>query len=243
MNPDVRVSADITELSARAGAAVVTEIASAVQAAGRCSLVLSGGTTPRTLYGLLGSKFRDQIPWADLHVFWGDERWVPPDDARSNYRLAREALLDHVPCPPANVHPMPTHLPRPDEAASEYEATLRDYAGGEWPRFDVMLLGFGADGHTASLFPRSPALRETTRAVVAATAPVEPSSRLTLTYPVLASAAHIHFLVAGADKAPVLRRVLTGSADPDTYPAAGVRSAGGTMTWWVDRAAAAQLSF
>jgi 6-phosphogluconolactonase len=242
MNPDVRVSDDIRELSTRAAEAVVTSITGAVQTTGRCSLVLSGGSTPRPLYELLATKYRDQIPWPDLHVFWGDERYVSPDDARSNYRLAREALLDHVACPAANIHPMPTHLAQPDAAARAYETTLRDYFDGGGPRFDVVLLGFGTDGHTASLFPGSPALRERTRWVVAATAPAEPPSRLTLTFPILARAAHIHFLVAGADKAQVLERVLTGSADPEIYPAAGVASSGGTLTWWLDRAAAARLA-
>jgi 6-phosphogluconolactonase len=242
MSIDVRVSTDIHQLSARAAEAVATALTDAVQARGRCSLVLSGGSTPRTLYELLATELRDRIPWRDLLVFWGDERYVSHDDRLSNYRLAREALLDRVPCPAANVHPMPTHLADPDAAAMEYEATLRSRFDGEWPRFDVLLLGFGADGHTASLFPRSPALKERTRWVVAATAPANPTSRLTLTFPLLARAAHVHFLAAGADKAAVLARVLSGSADPESYPAAGVQRAGGTPTWWIDRAAAAQLS-
>ena len=131
MKPDVRVCADVNELSRRAAEAVVRTINDTARATGRCSLVLSGGNTPRTLYGLLASEFRDQIPWARVHVFWGDERYVSPDDPDSNYRMARETLLDHVPCPAGNVHPMPTHFPSPADAARDYERTLRNYFGND----------------------------------------------------------------------------------------------------------------
>ena len=120
VKPDLRVFPDVNELSLRAAEAVAKTLNEAVRATGRCSLVLSGGSTPRTLYGLLASRFRDQIPWAHMHVFWGDERYVPPGDAHSNYRMAKETLLDHVPCPAANVHPMPTHFSDPDAAARDY---------------------------------------------------------------------------------------------------------------------------
>ena len=156
----MRVFADVNELSMQAGQAAVRTINESVRGAGRCSLVLSGGNTPRTLYGLLASEFRDQIPWAHVHVFWGDERYVAPDDPDSNYRMAKETLLDHVPCPAGNVHPMPTHFPSADAAARDYENTLRNYFGTDWPHFDLSLLGLGEEGHTASLFPGSPALGE-----------------------------------------------------------------------------------
>ena len=126
VKPDVRVYADVNELSLRAAQAAVQTINDSVRATGRCSLVLSGGSTPRTLYGLLASEFRDQIPWAHVHVFWGDERYVSPDDPDSNYRMARETLLDHVPCPAGNIHPMPTHFPSPDAAAREYEKSAEE---------------------------------------------------------------------------------------------------------------------
>jgi 6-phosphogluconolactonase len=125
MKSDVRVFADVNELSLRAAEASVRTINQSVQTNGRSSLVLAGGRTPRTLYHMLSSEFRDQIPWTKVHVFWGDERYVPPDDPKSNYRMARETLLDHVSCPAGNVHPMPTHLPDPDVAARDYEKTLR----------------------------------------------------------------------------------------------------------------------
>jgi 6-phosphogluconolactonase len=237
--PDVRVCADARDLSERAAAATLEIIAEAVGHHGRCSLVLSGGSTPRALHRLLASKYRDQVPWPQLHLFWGDERFVPPDDLESNYRMARESLLDRVPLPASNIHPMPTQSLSPDAAARDYERTLRAEAGSHWPAFDLLLLGLGEDGHTASLFPGSPALNETTRWVVAATAPVEPFIRLTLTLPAIASAARIFVLVSGASKANALEHVLNPAADPQTYPAAALRSAGPDVTWWVDRTARA----
>jgi 6-phosphogluconolactonase len=238
MKPDLRVFVDANELSLRAAEAAVRLINDSVRLHGRFSVALAGGSTPRSLYHLLASQFRDQIPWTKVHVFWGDERYVPPGDPQSNYRMAREALLDHVPCPAGNVHPMPTHLSDPDVAARDYENTLRGYFSKEWPHFDLVLLGLGEEGHTASLFPRSAALEEKQRWVIAVEAPAEPPLRLTLTLPVFTHAANVHFLVGGSNKARALHQVLTGSPDPKNYPAAGVRPVQGTVIWWVDRQAA-----
>ena len=238
---DVRTCADAHDLSERAAAATAATIAAAVTRHGRCSLILSGGHTPRALYALLGSTYRDDVPWSRVHVFWGDERYVPSDDSASNYRMARESLLDQVPIPVQNIHPMPTHLSSPEAAAHEYERTLRAEAGQHGPAFDLMLLGMGEEGHTASLFPGSAALQETTRWVVAVTVPAAPATRLTLTLPAIAAAARIFVLVSGAAKAGALAHVLNPEADPDEYPAAGLRSASGLVTWWVDRAAASGL--
>jgi 6-phosphogluconolactonase len=240
VKPDVRVCADVNQLSLRAAQAAVHTINDSVRATGRCSLVLSGGSTPRTFHGLLASDFRDEIPWASVHVFWGDERYVSPDDPDSNYRMAKETLLDHVPCPAGNIHPMPTHFPSSDAAAREYERTLRTYFGTEWPHFDLLLLGLGEEGHTASLFPGSSALDEQTRWVVAVKTPANPPLRLTLTLPALTRAINIYVLVTGSKKANALHHVLASVPDPNTYPAAGVRFTEGTLIWWVDRAAAAQ---
>lgn len=237
--PDLRVCADLADLSRRAAEATVATTNDAVRTRGRCSIVLSGGSTPRTLYRLLASEFRARIPWPNVQVFWGDERYVSPDDSRSNYRMAKEALLDHVPCPPANIHPMPTHFPSADVAARDYERTLRNHFVGEWPHFDLVLLGIGDDGHTASLFPGSLALAERTRWVVAAQAPVDPQLRLTLTLPALTRAAAVYVLVTGASKAEALRHVLEGPGDRIKYPAAGVRLGADSVTWWADREAAA----
>ena len=239
MKPDLRVCADLTELSRRAAEAVVGTITEAVRTAGTCSIVLAGGSTPRTLYRLLASEFRARIPWSNVQVFWGDERYVPPDDSRSNHRMAKEALLDRVPCPPANIHAMPTDCPNADVAATDYERTLRHYFVEEWPRFDLVLLGIGDDGHTASLFPGSRALAERRRWVVAAQAPVEPHVRLTLTLPALTRGRAVFVLAAGATKAQALQHVLEGTGDSIKYPAAGIRLAKGTVVWWADREAAA----
>ena len=234
---DLRVCANHADLSRRAEAAVAT-INGAVRAAGTCSIVLSGGSTPRVLYSLLASEFRAQTPWANVQVFWGDERYVPPEDPRSNYRMAKETLLDYVACPPANIHPMPTHFPSAEVAARDYERTLRNHFGGKWPNFDLVLLGIGDDGPTASLFPGSLALAERTRWVVAARAPVEPYVRLTLTLPALTRTAAVYVLVAGAAKADAVRHVFEGAGDWINYPAAGVRVAAESVIGWADREAA-----
>ena len=242
MTADVRVYSDVNELSLYAAQAAVAVIRHAVDTAGTCSLVLSGGDTPRTLYGLLASRFRDEVPWTQVHLFWGDERYVPQNDAHSNYRMAREALLQRVPCPAANIHPMPTQSPDPDAAARDYEATLRSHFPGTGPRFDLLLLGLGPEGHTASLFPESPAIAEPTRWVLAVKAPTDPAVRLTLTPPALSQAAHVYFLVAGSGKAGALGQVVSGTVDPQIYPAAAIRPVHGKITWWVDRGAAAELA-
>lgn len=236
MRPDVRICTDVDELSLGAGEAAVRIVNEAAQGAGRCSVVLSGGTTPRTLYGLLASTFEKDIPWAQLHIFWGDERYVPLEDVRSNYRMAKEALLDHVPCPGEDI-PMPTHLASPDAAARDYETTLKRYFARGRPGFDLVLLGLGPEGHTASLFPRSPVLAETRRWVRAAWAPADPPMRVTLTWPALDAARNIHVLVSGSNKAQALEHVLGGAPDPLVYPAAHIRMAEGSVIWWVDRQA------
>jgi 6-phosphogluconolactonase len=242
MKPDLRVCADIADLSRQVAEAAVGTINDAVRTLGKCSVVLSGGSTPRTLYSLLASQYRAQIPWAHVHVFWGDERYVPPGDPRSNYRMAKEALLDHVPCPAANIHRMPTHFPSADVAARDYERTLRRHFVKDWPDFDLVLLGLGDDGHTASLFPGSLALAERTRWVVAARVSAEPQLRVTLTLPALTRAATVYFLVAGSTKSDALQHVLEGPADWIRYPAAGVRLGTASVIWWADRLAATPAS-
>ena len=238
MKPDVRVCADISELSLRAGEAAVRAISEAARGRGRCSLVLAGGSTPRALYGLLASRFKQEIPWSLIQVFWGDERYVPLIDAKSNYRMAKETLLDHVPCPTANVHPMSTHFASPDAAARDYETTLRTFFAGERPCFDLVLLGLGPEGHTASLFPGSPVLAESTRWVSAVSAPADPPTRLTLTWPALTAASNIYVLVSGSNKAQALRHVVGDAPDDQLYPAARIRLAEGAVIWWVDKEAA-----
>jgi 6-phosphogluconolactonase len=239
MTRDVRVFADADELALRAAQATADLLDEAVRASGSCSLVLSGGTTPRRLYTLLATRFRDRIPWNVLHLFLADERYVPYHDPRSNYGMIAATLVDHVPCPPDNVHPMPTDFSNPEDAARDYEATLRRHFEGSTSHFDLAVLGLGADGHTASLFPGSAALEEQTRWVVTASAPVDPPLRLTLTLPALAGATRAFFIVTGSDKADALRDVLAPAPDWRVYPAAAVVSPG---IWWVDREAAADLN-
>jgi len=205
---------------------------------GRFAMALSGGSTPGPLYRRLAEPdLATTIPWDRIHLFWGDERFVPHDDPASNYRLVREALIDHVPIPPGNVHPVPTDA-TPEAAAQSYARTLQEYYGGtalrpEAPLFDVNLLGIGDDGHTASLFPGAPQLDERQRWAVAVEGQ-KPEPRISLTYPVLASARTVAFLVSGAGKRAAVTRALRH--DP-TLPSGRVRS-DGDLLWWLDRDAA-----
>ena len=235
---DLRIHDTLQALSDSVAAAVAGSMVDAVTQRGRCSLLLAGGGTPRTAYELLAMRYRNDVPWGQVHLFWGDERFLPPGDPRSNARMAREALVDRVPCPPANVHPIPAGLPSADAAALRYEETLRAHFTGDQPSFDLVLLGLGEDAHTASIFPRSPALDATDRWVMAVTAPVEPALRVTLTMQALTAAAKLFVLVAGSEKAAALRHALDPASDPERYPAAALRRAGSRVTWWADRAAA-----
>jgi 6-phosphogluconolactonase len=208
----------------------------------RFSVALSGGSTPGALYRLLAEEpYRGQVPWAEVHLFWGDERCVPPDDPGSSYRLAEETLIARVPIPPDNVHRMHGEL-EPEEAARAYGRELGDFFCGSWPRFDLILLGLGEDGHTASLFPGSPALHETARLAVAVEAHYQdrPAQRMSLTLPVLNAARQILFLVAGSAKAGIVQAVLE---DPSRHlPAQQVQPLAGRLTWLLDTAAASQLT-
>ena len=204
---------------------------------GRFAVCLSGGSTPKTLYGLLGAEpLRSRFPWDRTHLFFGDERFVPPDHPDSNYRMAREAMLSHVPIPPAQVHPFPTDT-TPEDGAARYADTLKRFYGADTldparPLFDVNFLGLGEDGHTASLFPGVAALQERT-AWTAAVIGAKPEPRLTLTYPVLDSARTVGFLVAGSGERAILTRALAGDA---ALPAVHVKPVG-ELIWFTDKAA------
>lgn len=235
-----RVLQDLEALSRAAAAEVVRLARRAAAARGRFTMALSGGRTPERLYRLLAGEYRDAVPWEAVHLYWGDERYLPPDHAESNYRMAREALLAHVPVPPEQVHPMPTSLPDPDEAARCYEEELRRMLAPDGSGLDLALLGMGVDGHTASLFPGTPAVAEQVRWVVPVRAPVEPFLRLTLTRPVLEKAGRLLFLVAGADKRPVWQAIQAGHEEAARrYPACLVGSAAGAV-WLLDQAAFGQ---
>ena len=230
--PDVRVFPDLAALSDAAAEWVADALFESAAASGRASFVLSGGSTPTRLYEQLASRFKDRVPWRQLHVFWSDERYVPHDDRLSNYRMARDAILDQVPIPEHQVHPMPTQFAAPAEAAREYEAVIAKFFSGRPPIFDVTLLGLGADGHTASVFAGSPALTSG-RVAVAVTAPADPPSRLTLTLPVLARGRRVGVLVSGASKVAALAASLSGR--DSTLPGAVLARAAPTLVWWVDR--------
>jgi 6-phosphogluconolactonase len=225
------------DLSERATAAIAAAVQDAVERRGRCSLLLSGGSTPRASYELLATRYRDRVAWPQVHLFWDDERFVPAGDPRSNARMARDTLIDRVPVPAAHVHPIPTALPSADAAARHYEDMLRARFPGPRPEFDLVLLGLGDDAHTASIFPRSPALVETVRWVMAVDAPADPPLRVTLTMPALAAAPHLFVLVSGPGKREALRRALDPASDPAQYPAAALQAAGDRVVWWTDRAA------
>lgn len=219
------------ELASKVAGWLAARIAAAIAERGTCSLALSGGRTPRPIYVVLAARpLAEAIDWARVHVYFGDERAVPPDHPDSNYRMVDEALLRRVPLLPGHVHRMPADRPDRDAAAWEYEEILP-------PAFDVLLLGMGSDGHTASLFPGSPALAERDRHVVPVTAPVEPAQRMTITPPVIAAARHVAVVVAGAEKAAMVARALNG---PYASAAVPVQLAAGAR-WFLDEAAAALL--
>lgn len=216
----------------------------AVAARGRFTVALSGGSTPRRLYALLAdpaAPFHQAIPWSRVHLFWSDERHVPPEDPQSNYRMARETLIPRVPIPAENVHRIEAELPDAAEAAARYDAELARFftlSPGEFPRFDLMLLGVGPEGHTASLFPGTSALQVRDRRVVENWVPKLNAFRITMTVPVFRRAAAVVYLISGEDKAPVLRAVFDPTGPPDALPCQLIRPESGDLIWLVDRPAA-----
>jgi 6-phosphogluconolactonase len=242
---EVRIFDDAGDLMRAAAEAIVSDAARAVEERGRFDWALAGGSTPRALYHLLADDpYRTRLPWNAIHFYWGDERHVPPDHADSNYRMAREAMLDRAPVPPENVHRIPAERPEAEAAAAEYEATLRAIfaapaaSADDWPRFDLVQLGLGPEGHTASLFPGTPLLAERVRWVAAPWVEAQHTFRITLTPPAINHARRTMFLVSGEEKAAALHAVLEGAREPEVYPAQII---GGNRLWLVDRAAARLL--
>ena len=237
---EILVLPDLAALAQAAADRFVSIADRLIEINGRFTVALSGGSTPRALYAELID--RRSMDWSRVHVFWGDERCVPPDQPDSNYGQAWQLLLSKVKVPDANVHRIKGELD-PAQAALEYEAELRRAfePALPWPRsfsrFDLILLGMGAEGHTASLFPGTAAIHEQARWVVAHYVEPLKANRITLTPPVLNQAAHVIFMVAGADKASALQAVLHGEYDPDRYPAQIVSPTDGQLTWLIDRAA------
>jgi len=239
----IEVAEDVDALSRMVAQHFVVHTTNAIDARGRCAVALSGGSTPRAIYRLLGTPaFRDRVRWADIHFFWGDERHVPPDYPDSNYRMAAEAMLSNVPVPSANVHRIRAELPDADQAARDYEAEIRRwFSGGAIPRFDLVHLGVGTDGHTASLFPESEALGETERVCVGNWVAKLGAFRITLTFPVLNAARAVVFVAAGQEKAPIVRRILQEPNVSPPLPAQLIRPTDGELWWMLDRAAAGRV--
>ena len=242
----VRISPDPTRLTSTAADLFVDVAREAIETRGRADIALSGGSTPRSLYQLLATPdFASRSDWAHVHLWFGDERCVGPDDPQSNYHMAREALISHVAIPPENVHRMEGELP-PTEAAQRYEEALRatfDLVPGVLPRLDLIWLGLGPDGHTASLFPDTAALKVEDRLVTANHVPQLNTDRITLTFPVINAAAVIAFLVAGEDKAARVAQVIESDrSDPTTLlPSQRIAPLEGRLLWLLDMAAAGQL--
>lgn len=232
---------DLKAISSAAADYIVRVAGEAIAARGLFSAGLSGGSTPGALYRLLASEpYAGQIAWDAVHLFWSDERCVPPRDPASNFRLAQETLLHPLHLRPEQIHRMPAERPDRERAAAEYAEEIRRVLGGDGiPVFDLLQLGMGPEAHTASLFPHQPALHERERLVLPVTVPKPPPERLTLTPPLLQAARHLLFLATGAEKAQALQAVLEGDDQPDLYPAQRIaRNAQGEVMWMVDNAMA-----
>jgi 6-phosphogluconolactonase len=238
--PEIIIQRDLGELAHKAAEQFIALAGRAVARAARFAVALSGGSTPWPLYQLLGSaEYRERVDWRRVHLFWGDERCVPPDHAESNFRMAHESWISQIQIPAENIHRMEGEK-EPRAAAEAYEQELQQFFAptpGQMPRFDLILLGIGEDGHTASLFLGSAALAEQERFVVADYIEKLKAYRLTLTLPVINAAAQVTFMVSGANKADVMRRILRRSETTE-LPAAKVRPANGSLTWLVTEDAA-----
>jgi 6-phosphogluconolactonase len=238
MKLNTHILPDIVSLSRSVLEETLPIIQEAVAKRGRFAIALSGGRTPEKMFSLWAAQYRDKTPWDRVHLFWSDERYVPENDPQSNYHMARETLISHVPIPAENVHPIPTNLSPPEECARAYEADLIKFFGAESPAFDVQLLGLGPEGHTASLFPGSAALDEKLRWVAAVRVPAEPPQRITFTPVVLNRGRNTFFLVAGENKRKILSAIREEpAAEPSQYPAVRINPAK-TPVWFLDAAAA-----
>jgi 6-phosphogluconolactonase len=242
---EIRVLTTPQELFEAAADEVVHSAKEAVEQRGRFTIALPGGSTPKSLFHLLATNARTVLPWDRTFFFWGDERHVPPTDPDSNYKMAEETMLSKIPVAAGNVFRIPAENPDAAAAAEAYEQTVRKFfqlEAGQVPVFDLILLGMGPDGHTASLFPCSAGLQEKKRLVIANWVDKLKASRLTLTLPVLNAARCVSFLVSGTDKAAMLKTVLEEDAPAEQYPSKLIRPGDGKLIWLVDRAAASALS-
>jgi 6-phosphogluconolactonase len=242
---EIRTLTTPQELFAAAAEEVIRAATDAVAHRGRFTIALSGGSTPKSLFNLLATNARTVLPWDRMFFFWGDERHVPPTDPDSNYKMAEETMLSKIPVAAGNVFRIAAENPDAAAAAESYEKILQKFFAlqpGGFPRFDLILLGMGPDGHTASLFPGSAGLQEKSRLVIANWVDKFKTHRLTFTLPVLNAAACVAFLVSGTDKAPALHAVLESDAPGEQYPSKLVRPTDGKLIWLIDRAAASQLT-
>lgn len=247
MPPDVRILTDLDAIAKRAAQEFLQAATAAVAEKGSFTVALTGGSTPKPLYSLLAtdSALRSQVPWDKMLVFFGDERNVGPDHPDSNFRMANQALLSKVPLKSEQIFRMKGEYNDAPRAAQEYEQTLREsfkISEGQFPRFDLILLGMGNEGHTASLFPGTKALQESRRLVVRNWVGKLYADRITLTAPAINNAAQIIFMVAAADKAPALKAILEGPYEPDQLPAQLVAPQKGKLLWLVDTKAGGMLS-
>ena len=240
---EIRILNDSTDLFKVAASEFALLARDAVHRKGSFVVALSGGSTPKALYSMLASQAAPDVPWSDTHIFFSDERFVPPDDPDSNFRMANQATLTKVPVPPQNIFAVPTEEASADLAARKYENSIRDFfvlPADEIPRFDLILLGLGPDGHTASLFPESTALSETQRLVVANWVDKFKTYRITFTYSLINNAAYDMFLVSGTEKTRIVREIFENESAK--LPAQRVRPMDGKLLWLIDRPAASALS-
>jgi 6-phosphogluconolactonase len=245
--PDVRILTNIDAIARRAALDFVQSATQAVSEKGSFAVALSGGSTPKALYSLLANDaaLRSQIPWDKMFVYFGDERSVGPDHPDSNFRMASDAMLSKVPLKPEQVFRIKGEYKDIDKAAQEYEQVLRTsfkIAEGQFPRFDLVFLGIGNEGHTASLFPGTKGLHETKRLAVRNWVGKLYTNRITLTAPAINNAERVIFMITGADKALALKGILEGPHEPDQLPAQLIQPANGKLTWFVDTVAGGMLS-
>ena len=244
---DIHVYPTTQALLEAAAHHVLDHAQQAIAARDSCTIALAGGSTPKGLYAMLAvPPFRNQLDWTKIRFFWGDERHVPPDHADSNYRMAHEAFLRHLPISTTQVHRVPSELPDAQAAADHYEAALREQfevSEPDAPRFDLILLGMGPDGHTASLFPGTRTVHETSRLVAAPWVEKLRAFRITFTPVLLNHARQVTFLICGRAKAETLHAVLEGPFQPDALPVQVIGPQAGTLTWFVDQEAGGALTF
>jgi 6-phosphogluconolactonase len=239
----IAIYPDLATISQEAARYIARLANEAIVTRGRFTIALSGGNTPKQAYTLLGSEaYRASLDWSLVEIFWGDERCVPPDDPESSYHMATQTLLAGAPIPASQVHRMPADLPDRDAASLAYSQEMQRVFGTNGiPTFDLIQLGMGPEGHTASLFPRQPSLHEAERLVMPVSVPKPPPDRLTFTPPLLNAARNVLFLATGAEKQDAFQAVIEGPYNPDEYPAQIVRPPQGEVMWMVDTAIAGKL--